>query len=140
MKEYSLWDICVLLFQWIGRCCTSCARLVVNMCSLSLRKWWVFLPTIVLFAAGSLWLTRPSNRWYKVNAVAVVNGPQLDIVKSRYASLNDMPHPKDIRQFKAYDVIDAKHDGSADYIDWKKKHNQTDTLCVRMERDRKSVV
>lgn len=95
------------------------------MLRLSFRRWWlVGIVTLLCMAAG-LYYSRPANKIYKVQAVATLNGPSVNEVKSFYESLH--------KTFDAFYVIDCLNDGVADYVDYERKNPLTDTLQVVMK-------
>ena len=99
--------------------------------------------------AAALYYARPSNRMYKVNAVAQLNGVTNDIVRAEFEALGqvrpDFVHqnpmellglPADLAwensHFTTYDVIDLLADTTVDMIDYHRNVDRMDTLCVHL--------
>ncbi len=124
-KETTLWDalrscvrMCSKLLQW-------CKQLVVIMIRLTFQRWWLVGGITILCIIGGIYYSRPSNKMYKVRAIATLNGPSVNEVKQYYESLH--------KTFDAFNVIDCLNDGTADYVDYKRNNSLTDTLHVVMK-------
>lgn len=143
-REMNFWDLCVALFGAIGRGIRAFGRLLAHMLRLTVRYWWIVLPVLGLFIGWGYYKTRYENTVYKVNAVVMLNGASIQQFEQAYAPLrtglllddNDAITPfihKEIAtHFDTYRVVDAKHDGVADYIDFKRSSSPTDTTRVQM--------
>lgn len=144
-NEMNFFDLCVACGRAIGRGCAALWRLFLRMVRLSWRYWWIVLTIVALAVAGAIYLTRPDNLCYKVNAVAFLNGPSIQQFDQKYSSLQsgrllpaDAPitsylHGRVAEGFETFRVVDCLHDGIADYVDFKQKSAPTDTLCVQMD-------
>jgi hypothetical protein len=150
-REMNLFDVCkacingmVRFFKWI-------AYYIGYGIKISIRKWWIVLPSIALFLSLALYYARPANWIYEVDGIVVLNGPSTSAVKDRFEALGKgmlcekMPTQTlmqmlditgeeaiKLREFKTYYVIDAKDDKTADFVDYDKAIPAVDTLNVRM--------
>ena len=137
-------DLCVACGRAIANGCKAFGRLLARMVRLTYRYWWVVITCVVLALAAALYYTRSENLTYKLNAVALLNGPSIQQFEQVYAPLRSgrlLPedaaitpfvHGKTAKGFTTYRVIDCLHDGNADYIDFKRKSKPYDTLNVQM--------
>ena len=140
----NFWDLCVACGRAIGRGCQAFGRLLAHMLRLTVRYWWIVLPVLGMFIGWGYYKTRYENTVYKVNAVVLLNGASIQQFEQAYAPLrtgllldeNDaitpFIHKKIATNFDTYRVVDAKHDGIADYIDFKGNSSPTDTTRVQM--------
>ena len=140
----TFFDLCVASGRGIAKGCKAFCRLLARMVRLSVRYWWVVTVCVVLGLAGALYYTRSENLTYKLNAVALLNGPSIQQFEQAYAPLRSgRLLPKDAaitsfvmektaKGFTTYRVIDCLNDGNADYIDFKRKSKPYDTLNVQM--------
>ena len=143
-KEMNFFDLCAMVGRWIGQAWTACCQLLAHMLRMTYRYWWVVCTLMVLAIAAAMYYTRPANIAYKVNAVALLNGPSIQQFDQRYTSLlakQMLPEDAAVAQlmeeqkvygFSSYRVIDCLHDGVADYVDYKGKVSPLDTTNVQM--------
>lgn len=124
-RETTLWDALRSCVRGLGKIAQWCVRLAGEMIRLSYQRWWLVGGVTLLCVAAGFYYSRPSNKHYKVRAVATLNGPSVSEVMDYYESLH--------KSFDAYYVIDCLHDGTADYADYGRKHSRTDTTCVVMK-------
>ena len=141
----NFFDLCVACAHAIGRCFKACWQLFLHMLQLTYRYWWVVLTLVVLGIAAALYYTRKENLTYKVNAVALLNGPSVQQFEQAYAPLRSgqlLPqdaaiepfvYSREAMRFDTYRVIDCLNDGVEDYVDFKRKSNPTDTVKVQMQ-------
>jgi hypothetical protein len=146
-KEMNFFDLCVAIGHAIGRGCAACGRLVAHMVRLTYRYWYVVVTILILAIAAALYYSRKENQMYKMNAVALLNGPSIQQFEQTYAPLKSgqmLPQEAAIEpfvsehmatRFDTYRVIDCLNDEKPDYIDFKRKSQPTDTVKVQM-RDR----
>ena len=146
-KEMNFWDLCVEIGKGIGRGCMAAWALLSRMIRLTYRYWYIVMTLIVLAVAAALYHTRPKNIKYRVNAIAMVNGASLQQFEQAFAPLKTgLMLPQDAKigpymrykqagHFNIFRVVDVHHDGTPDFIDFKRKSNPKDTLEVQM-RDR----
>ena len=144
-RETNFFDLCAACGRGISRCCVAVGRVLARMCRLTYRYWWVVLTLILLAIAAALYHTREGNLVYKVNAVALLNGPSIQQFEQVYAPVHsDKMLPEDARlrplikrhlamRFATFRVIDCLDDGVADMIDFKRKSSPTDTVKVQMQ-------
>ena len=140
----NFWDLCVVCANAIGRACAACGRLLAHMLRLTYRYWWIVLTIVALAVAAALYYTRPSNITYKVNAVALLNGPTIQQFEKAFAPVQTMmtnpdapiytySKEKTASAFAMYRIVDCLHDGVADYVDFGRKSSPTDTVKVQMQ-------
>lgn len=137
-------DLCVACGRGIANGCKAFGRLLARMVRLTYRYWWVVITCVVLALAGALYFTRCENLTYKMNAVALLNGPSIQQFEQAYsplrsgrllpedAAITPLVKDKTAKAFTTYRVIDCLHDGDADYIDFKRRSKPYDTLNVQM--------
>jgi len=143
-KEMNFFDLCVVFGRAIGRGIAALGRLLAQMIRLTYRYWWVVITLVVLAAAAALYYTRYENTTYRVNAIAVLNGPSITQFEQAYAPLrsgqmlpDELPlkeliHTRKVTAFDTYRVIDCLNDSVADYVDFKRKSSPVDTVKVQM--------
>ena len=143
-KETNFFDLCVLCARAIGRACVAFGHLLAHMVRLTYRYWWIVLTVLALAAAAALYYTRHSNTIYRVNAVALLNGPSIQQFEQAYAPLRSgetLPEELPLKQmikerkiyaFDTYRVIDCLGDSVPDYVDFRGKVQPTDTVNVQM--------
>ena len=144
-REMNFWDLCVAIGRAIGRGIKALWRLFAHMLRLTVHYWWIVLTILGLGTALGLYCTRYSKTVYKVNSVAYLNGPTLQQFDQAFAPLRtSLLLPDGSRaayyvqkqiasHFTTFRVIDAKNDGTADYIDFDQKASPTDTVRVPMD-------
>ena len=144
-QEMNFFDLCVVCGRAIGRAFAAFGRLLGRMCRLTYHYWWIVLPLVILAAAAALYNTRRDNTIYKLNAVALLNGPSIQQFEQAYAplrSLQLLPPDAAIAPYMAksiatgfttYRVVDCLNDGVEDYVDFKQKVSPTDTVKVLMK-------
>ena len=143
-KDMTFIDLCVACGRAIVDGCKAVGRLLARMVRLTYRYWWVVITCVVIGLAGALYYTRSENLTYKLNAVALLNGPSIQQFEQAYAplrsgrllpedaSITPLVKEKTAKAFTTYRVIDCLHDGNADFIDFKHKSKPYDTLNVQM--------
>lgn len=141
----NFFDLCVAIGHAIGRGCAACGRLVAHMVRLTYRYWYVVVTILILAIAAALYYSRKENQMYKMNAVALLNGPSIQQFEQTYAPLKSgqmLPQEAAIEpfvsehmvtRFDTYRVIDCLNDEKPDYIDFKRKSQPTDTVKVQMK-------
>ena len=120
----TLWDMIHRCFEGLYRLCQQGWHLLASMLRLSFRLWWLVGLFAVAGAAAGIYYSRPSNKMYKVNAIATLNGPSFQQVADYYESLG--------KTFRAFAVVDCRHDGTADFVDYKNRHPREDSVNVCM--------
>lgn len=140
----NFFDLCVACARAIGRGCVALWQLFAHMLRLTYRYWWLVLTLVFVTVAGALYYTRQENTIYKVNAVALLNGPSIQQFEQAYMPLRtgilqDPNQPmgqyltaREATHFTTFRVVDCFHDGTADIVDFKRKSSPTDTLKVQM--------
>lgn len=137
-------DLCVACGRAIGRGCKAFGCLLARMIRLSYRYWWLVITLVILSVAVALYYTRNDNLTYKLNAVALLNGPSIQQFEQVYAPLRSgrlLPEESAIApfvceqvawRFETFRLVDCLADGEADYIDFRHKSSPVDTLNVLM--------
>lgn len=148
-KDRNLIDLIVDCWNGLMRLFGMLGALVASMLRLSTRCWWVVLPVILLSLGAALYYSRPANKTYKVNAIVRLNGPSIELVRQVYKPLEQIPNTnapiatetllglnseiaRRVHTFKTFEVIDCLNDSTADYVDYKQKRKQQDTVNVVM--------
>ena len=143
--ELNFLDLCAACGRAIGRACVACWHLLGYMVRLSVRYWWLVVTIVALAIAAALYYTRFENLNFKVNGIVLLNGPTIQqfersytpmytgVTLAPYELIAPFVWHKTIRDFRTYRVIDAKGDGTADWIDFDYKSNPLDTSNVQMQ-------
>ena len=144
-RDMNFFDLCVACGHAIGRACKALWCLGGKMVRLSYRYWWVVGTCVLLAIVAAFYYTRQENVTYRMNAIALLNGPSVQQFEQAYAPLRSgkmLPPESFVAQmleahkiggFTTYRVIDCLDDGYADYIDFKGKAKPTDTVNVQMQ-------
>ncbi len=119
-SEMTLWDVIGICLKWVGKVMLACWHFFAEMIRLAYRKWYIVGCLTLIGIAVGIYYSRPSNKKYKVNAIATLNGPSVKDVADYYESLE--------WNFQAFNVIDCLHDGEPDFVDYKHKNNHLDTI------------
>lgn len=147
----NFFDLCRVCYQGICRGVMACIQFIGALIRLTYRQWWVVL---IVIAAALVYVniyTRKGNRIYKVDAVAILNGPTVELTQEKIKRLSFPVAPKinaqqnmvellglpyaeveHISHLQTFHVIDCLHDSVADYIDYDRKSSPLDTVCVQM--------
>lgn len=140
----NFFDLCAACGRAIGRLCVACWHLLERMIRLTYRYWWIVLTVVALAIAAALYYTRRDNVTFKMEAVALLNGPTIQQFEQAYAAIRTgclLPPQAPIapyvwdrtaRSFDTFRVVDCLDDNTADYIDFRRKSNPADTLNVQM--------
>ena len=147
----NFFDLCVAFFRAIGRGVKAMGTLLTKMIRISYRQWWIVLIIVVAAIVIANIYSRSSNRTYKVEAIAVLNGPTLELTEQVYLPLSKPLSPKlspenslanvlniswddleGVKDFNIFPVIDCKHDSIPDYVDYRRSSNSSDTTNIRM--------
>ena len=144
-KEMNFYDLCAACARAVGRAVRACGRLLARMTRLTFRYWWTVCTVMALAIVAALYYSRPENLTYKMNAIALLNGPSIQQFEQTYADLRaertlpqeaaitSFVQEKKASSFTSFRVIDCLDDGSADIIDFRRKSKPYDTLNVQME-------
>lgn len=144
-KETTFFDLCAAGIRAIGRVCVACWHVIEGMIRLTYRYWWVVLTIMALALGAGFYYTRTGNLTFKVNAVALLNGPTIQQFEQAFAPMRShqlLPpgapiapylHNREAREFMTFHVIDCLDDYSADYIDFSGNANPADTVNVIMQ-------
>ncbi len=143
-REMNFFELCVACGRLIGKACKKCWLLLGRMVQTTFQLWWIVMPIIILFVLAGLYYSRQENLNYRVNAVALLNGPTIQQFEQSFAPLflgqqisSDDTIARYMQDEKAtcfalYRVVDCKNDGIADYVDFKGNSSPTDTTKVQM--------
>ncbi|MCQ2346088.1 MAG: hypothetical protein MJZ82_04905 [Paludibacteraceae bacterium] len=148
--EPNFFDACKACAQSIGKAINWIRDIIIEQIRLTWRKWWIVLPITILGIAAGVYYSRPANKIYKVEAIAILNGPTAEAARIRFEALNNIAPvwiseeqslgkmlglPAEawrINHFRTFYMQDCLADGTVDYIDLKQKAPLTDTLNVRV--------
>ena len=83
-QEMNFFDLCAACGRAIGRCFVALWRVIERMIRLTYKYWWLVLTIVILAVAAALYYTRFENRTFKVNAVALLNGPTIQQFEQAY--------------------------------------------------------
>ena len=147
--ELNLFDLIVLFFRWIGRLCAGLWKLCGRALQLTYRQWWIVCLLVALGIGAALYLSRPSRRYYKAEATAIINGPTSmtigqalkPVMQTTSAKLSEAHTLSSVlglsdsvaahvRQIDWFPIVDCLNDGTPDYIDYKRKAKMNDTTNV----------
>ena len=151
-REMNFFDLCVAFARWLKRALIKCWHYFLVSFRLFCRRWYVSVVVMAVFIGLGLWYSRPDNRIYKVESVLYLNGPRTENVTQFSARLQkavraevlesqtmpvmlglDNEQAATLCSFKTFPVIDYRHDGTADVVDYKRKHKLSDTVDVVMD-------
>lgn len=148
-KDTSLWELIKQFFLWLGCGFASCGHWFARQIKITFRKWYIVIPTTILFICLGYYFSRIENRKYKAEGMAVIHGPMAADIKEAVrplemampahvqpsqtlaARLNCPPeYTAGIRRFNSFFVVDYLTDFTPDVVDRDFKHNYEDTLNV----------
>lgn len=149
-KEVNLLDIISAIWNWIVKVVMFVIALAGKTLQLLFRHKILTIILLILAFAVSQYFSRPSNRKYNVDAMAVLYGVQAKTVMqvgsqltassprfeetslSRKLGINDSVSRK-IAGIQFFNVIDFKNDSVPDRVDFNNNHPLSDTLNVLMK-------
>lgn len=144
-KEMNFWDLCVAIGHAIGQGFVWLGRILGRMVRLTYRYWWLVITLVVLAIAGAIYHTRQDNIRYRVNATALINGASMMQFEEAFqplrsccllpedAAIGSYLYNKRAQRFETFAVVDVHGDGTANYVDFKRKSNPKDTVNVQMQ-------
>lgn len=150
-QEMGLFDLLAAGCRAIGRFFKWLFRLVGHSFQLATCRWYIVWAVVLVGLGGAFWWSRPSNRIYKVGTVVQLNGCQASDVQREWERLAFAAPAKiaesqtyqnllgltpeqtvGLQKFQYFSVIDCLNDSTADYIDFQRKHDPSDTVNVVM--------
>jgi hypothetical protein len=144
-REMNFFELCVAFVKAIGRLCKVLWRIFSQMIRHTFQYWWIVFPCLIVATGVGFYFSRYENLNYRVNAVAMLNGPTITQFQQAFNPLSsgqNIPAGEKIAEyiytgktvgFSTYRVVDCLNDGVADYIDFKSKSSPTDTTRVQMQ-------
>ena len=144
-REMNFWDLCVACGRGIGNLCKAAGKVLAHMLRLTAKYWYLVLPLAALGIAGAIYRTTPDKLVYRVNATAMINGASIMQFEQAFqplratsllpeeAAITAFVKEQQVSGFDTHRIIDALHDGQADYVDFKGKSSPTDTTKVQMK-------
>jgi len=149
-KEVNLLQLINLFFNWLKNVGKKLIKSVGYIFQLSFRHKLIVILTILICLSIGLYLSRPSVRVYKAEAMAMLYGSEAQTAKEVSKQLENsvasnnfyslaaklfLPDSitKNIVGIQSFYVIANFKDGVGDMIDYKNNHPLTDTLNVRMK-------
>ncbi len=150
-RELNLWELFLICIRAIGKALCWLWHLCTNTLRLSLQRWYIVFPIIILGIAAGAYYSRQDNRIYRVGAMVHLNGVNRTEVNRLYNALafatdgrvnqaqtlasllgiSDEQACK-LRKFETWGVIDYKNDSVPDAVDKKNQHDLSDTVNVVM--------
>ncbi len=149
--ELNLWELCLICTRAIGKALCGLWQLCTNTLRLSLQRWYIVLPIVILGIAAAAYYSRPSNRIYQVGAMVHLSGVNRTDVNRLYTSLAfatpeiinqeqtlsallglTNEQTAKLRRFETWGVLDYQRDSLPDVVDKKNKHSLADTVTVVM--------
>jgi hypothetical protein len=151
-KEINLLQLITLIFNWASKQVKHFFNCFGYLFRITYRHFYTTIIIIALFLGIGLFLSRPSARIYKAEAMAMIHGSEAQTVKEISKQLENsitsnnlyslsaklsIPDSvaKNIVCFESFYVIDYLKDNIPDKVDFENTHPLTDTQNVRM-RDR----
>jgi hypothetical protein len=149
-KEINLLQLITLLFNWVSRKIKGVFNCFGYLIRLTYHYYFISGVVIAISLGVGLYLSRPSARIYKAEAMAMLYGTDAQTVKEICKQLENsissselyslsaklsIPDSvaRNIVGFYSYSVIDYLKDNVADKIDFCDDHSLTDTLNVKMK-------
>ncbi len=148
-KELDLLDLIRMFFRWLKHVGWSFLKLMGNCLRLMCRHWAVSIVLVGICLAVGFYLGRTSNLRYKIEAMAVLNGSTAQTVSevtkqlTFFSPLGDFTSlaaqlglhdsiTRNIKEIETFHVIDYRNDSIPDVVDFRRRHDLTDTLNVYM--------
>jgi len=142
-KEINLIDIILGFFRWLKKLGWSILILLGNSLRILFRNKVLTCIILTLSIALGIYSGRPSNREYRAEAMAILNGSLAQTVReaslllatsSGLSNFTTLPEnvTNNITEIASFYVIDFLNDSTPDMVDFKHKHSWQDTLNVRM--------
>jgi len=149
-KEVNLLQLINLFFNWLKKIGKRILDFLVYLAQLGFRHKSIVIITCSLCLIFGLYLSRPSVRVYKAEAMAMLYGSDTQTAKEVCKQLENsvssnnlfslatklsLPDSvaKNIVGIQSFFVIDYLKDGVADLVDFKNNHSLTDTMNIRMK-------
>ena len=148
-NEINLLDLIQLCFRGIGKFGLNLLKLLGNTLRLLYRNKILTCIVLAIFIAIGFYMGRSSNRVYRAEAMAILNGSLAHTVKEVSRRLENASQLSDfttlstklnlpdsiannIVGISSFYVIDFLNDSTPDVVDFRNNHSWTDTLNVRM--------
>lgn len=148
-QEMNLLDVFVGIWRGIVRLCKWVVNLLIGSIRLTYQRWYIILPLMCCLVVALYWWKRPSNIKYEVEGIVLLNGPTYEHFQQRcntlvratgttpetqIGALIGCPYlkPMHFQKLQSFAVIDARKDGTPDFVDYKYTA-LTDTSNIRME-------
>ena len=149
-KEINLLQLLNLLFAWIVKCVKGIVRFFGHLIQLTYKFKLVTLFLIICGTGVGLYLSRPSAKVYKAEAMAMLYGSEAQTVKevckqlensiasnNLYSLSGKLSLPdsisRSIVEFHTFYAITYHKDSVAEIIDFKESHPISDTINVKMK-------
>ncbi|MDO9153571.1 MAG: hypothetical protein Q7U47_07690 [Paludibacter sp.] len=148
-KEINLLQLISMFFRWVKKAGTVVFKGIGSLLQLAYKYKWIVIITTVLCVIAGQYLSRPTARIYKAEAMAMIYGSDAQTVKEICKQLENslstnnvlslavkvgIPDSvsKNIIAVRTFDVIDYRKDGVADKIDFSHNHSPEDTMNIKM--------
>jgi len=149
-KEVNLLQLINLFFNWLKKIGKGLLGFLVYLAQLGFRHKSIIIITCSLGLIVGLYLSRPSVRVYKAEAMGMIYGSEAQTVKEickqleisvgsnkLYSLSTKLSLPDSVARnivgFHSFYVIDYLKDKVADVVDFDNSHSLTDTMSVRMK-------
>lgn len=153
-ENTSLFDLILACCRGIKNGCLAVWHFCGKCVRLSLRKWYITVPMLVIGIALGIWASNWDNRFWRVEAMAILNGSTPELVANRYDNLNKLLPPAlfpsqskpealgwkgdvedcySFMKFESFPVVDCLRDSVPDYVDIDLEFDPTDTLSMLMQ-------
>ncbi len=149
-KEINLLQLLKLLFAWIEKCIKTVVRFFGHLIQLTYKFRWITIILVISGGSVGLYLSRPTAKIYKAEAMAMLYGSEVQTVKEICKQLENsvtsnnlyslsaklsLPDSitKNIVEFHAFYAITYHKDSVAERIDFKESHPISDTINVKMK-------
>ena len=151
-KEINLLQLLEILINWIMSVLLKIVDLIGKWIKLLYKNTILTIITLIICLAVGIYLSRPSERIYQAEALAMIYGSDAQTVRevsklleksspinkiTSFTTKLSLPDSvaKNIVAFHSYYIIEYVKDGIAVKIDYNDNYSQKDTMYVKM-RDR----
>ncbi len=149
-QELNLIQVFSLLANWIKKTTFALFRAIGYSIQQSIKYWYVFALTFLLFLSAALYLSRSSSQKYIAETVLHSGLYNIDLVNelidqfranvagdNPYNYVNKFNLPDSVKhsllKIERFDIIDYLDDSTPNKIDFNHSHNQSDSLNLVMD-------
>lgn len=136
----NLFDFILLCCRAIGRFFKKIGVLLLQAIRLSVQYCWVVIPFAILGIVGGWFWIKPQLTTYEGGVTIIYAEGMRDIVQDGLFDFLNLPNEQKLeyglteeavegfRKISIYNIVDCNVDSIADFIDWDREINYTDTL------------